>query len=102
MLTPNSPLYRKLEIDPDLDPSVINRIVLIRSIVFLVVSLLVFFVIWKGVNLIEDGISSDSEISFKVNGIAKVELNKAYPGITMILAAIILEIVAIPRMSIKK
>lgn len=86
---PEGPNFQKLDISSNLNPSIINNIVNKEFKVFLMKFLIAAIALIIGCIFIWNGIESDSTIKFAFNG-AILELNKAYPGITLSFISLLL------------
>lgn len=92
------PNIRKLEIPANLDTNLAKSLVDKEFKVFMFKFILALLALIAGVIFIWQGIESDSTIKFAFQG-ATLELNKAYPGIS--LAFISLLLMLFSRLNIK-
>ena len=95
---PKGPNFRKLDIPSGLDPEIVKSLINKEFKVFVMKFIIAIIALIIGGIFIWQGIESDSTIKFVFKE-ATLELNKAYPGVTLSFISLLLMLFS--RLNIK-
>jgi len=86
---PKGPNFSKLQLPSKVNEAVMVRLIKYEFYVFILKFVVSLIALIFGIILIFKGVISDSDIKFSFNG-SSLEINKAWPGITLSILSIFL------------